>query len=61
MSLCPGTKKNLVLASLSPGTRAGANVPGQNPLSRDVPGQNELKKFNKNDQISYFKNIIFLF
>ena len=26
-----------------PGTRAGANVPGQKPLSRTVPGQNELK------------------
>ena len=31
--------------SLRPGTRAGANVPGQNPLSRDVAGQNELKFF----------------
>ena len=28
--------------SLCPGTMAGANVPGQTPLSRDVPGQNEF-------------------
>ena len=33
--------------SLCPGTGAGANVPGQNPLSRDVPGQIEYKKFQK--------------
>ena len=26
------------------GTRAGANVPGQTLLSRDVPGQNHLSK-----------------
>ena len=25
-------------------TRAGANVPGQTPLSRPVPGQNHLPK-----------------
>ena len=30
--------------SLCPGTRAGANVPGQTPLSRPVPGQNNLPK-----------------
>ena len=56
LSLCPGTKKfpcpvvplsrdKKVLPvplSLCPGTRAGANVPGQTPLSRDVPGQNHL-------------------
>ena len=36
----PGQKNFLVPVSLCPGTRAGANVPGQNPLSRDVPGQN---------------------
>ena len=29
LSLCPGTKKNLVPVSLSPGTRAGAKIPGQ--------------------------------
>ena len=56
LSLCPGTKKfpcpvvplsrdKKVLPvplSFCPGTRAGANVPGQTPLSWDVPGQNEL-------------------
>ena len=42
LSCCPfvpGQKKILVPVSLCPGTRAGANVPGQTPLSRDVPGQ----------------------
>ena len=29
--------------SRCPGTRAGANVPGQIPLSRPVPGQNDSK------------------
>ena len=50
MSRCPfvpGQKFFLVPVSLCPGTRAGANVPGQTPLSRDVPGQNELKIFKK--------------
>ena len=28
-------------------SRAGANVPGQTPLSRPVPGQNDLKNFKK--------------
>ena len=32
----------LVPVSLCPGTRAGVDVPGQTPLSRDVPGQNHL-------------------
>ena len=32
----------LVPVSLCPGTRARVNVPGQTPLSRDVPGQNQL-------------------
>jgi hypothetical protein len=41
--------------SLCPGTRAKANVPGQNPLSRYVPGQNELKFSKTNDQISHFR------
>ena len=41
--------------SLCPGTRAGANVPGQTPLSRDVPGQNELKIFKKIYQIFCFR------
>ena len=55
LSLCPGTKKNLVPVSLCPGTRAGAKIPGQNPLSRDVPGQNELKNFKKKDKIFSFR------
>ena len=38
----PGQKKILVPVSLCPGTRGGANVPGQTLLSRDVPGQNEF-------------------
>ena len=47
-------KKNLVPVSRCPVTRAGANVPGQNPLSRPVPGQNDFKIFKKRDQISCF-------
>ena len=56
LSLCPGTnkfpcpvvplsrdKKVLpVQLSLCPGTRAGAKIPGQTLLSRDVPGQNHF-------------------
>ena len=38
--------------SLCPGTRAGANVPGQTPLSRDVPGQNHPpKKAKKQEKV----------
>ena len=69
LSLCPGTKKFPCLIvplsrdkkflpvplSLCPGTRAGANVPGQSPLSRDVPGQNEFLKILKKGQISCFR------
>ena len=43
----PGQKMFLVPVSLCPGTRAGANVPGQTPLSRDVPGQNKFKKLKE--------------
>ena len=43
----PGQKKILVPVSRCPGTRKRANVPGQNPLSRPVPGQNDLKIFKK--------------
>ena len=43
----PGQKKILVPVSLCPGTRAGAKIPGQTPLSRGVPRQNELKNFKK--------------
>ena len=35
----PGQRNFLVPVSLCPGTRAGAKIPGQCPLSRDVPGQ----------------------
>ena len=38
----PGQRNFLVPVSLCPGTRAGENVPGQCPLSRDVPGQNHI-------------------
>ena len=41
--------------SLCPGTKAGANVPEQNPLSRVIPGQNKFQNFKKNDHISWFK------
>jgi hypothetical protein len=38
LSLCPRKKKYfLVLLFLCPGTRAGAKIPGQTPLSWDVP------------------------
>ena len=47
----PGQKIFLGLVSRCPGTRAGANVPEQTPLSRPVPGQNDLKIFKKRDQI----------
>jgi hypothetical protein len=36
--------------SLCPRTRAGANVPGQTPLSRPVPGQNNLPKGTKKQE-----------
>ena len=48
----PGQRNFLVPVSLCPGTRAGANVPGQTPLSRDVPGQNHLpKKAKKQEKV----------
>ena len=40
----PRQKYFLVPLSLCPGTRAGAKIPGQTPLSRDVPGQNHIPK-----------------
>ena len=43
----PRQKYFHVLLSLCPGTRAEAKIPGQTPLSRDVPGQNALKFFRK--------------
>ena len=57
----PGQKKILVPVSRCPGTRAGANVPGQTPLSRPVPGQNDLKIFKKKDQISHFRTSFLCF
>ena len=42
-----GQKYFLVPLSLCPGTRAGAKIPGQTPLSRDVPGQNHFPKRNQ--------------
>jgi hypothetical protein len=49
--------------SLCPGTRAGAKIPGQTLLYRDVPGQNRGKKISKkNLKIFFFsKIVIFLF
>ena len=55
LSLCPG-KKNLVPVSLCPGTRAGAKIPGQTPLSRDVPGQNEIKVFKNKTRFSVLEH-----
>ena len=43
----PGQRNFLVPVSLCPGTRAGANVPGQTPLSWDVQGQNHFPKRTK--------------
>ena len=57
LSLVPLSRDKKVLpvpVSLCPGTRAGANVPGQTPLSRDVPGQNELKNFKKMTKFPVF-------
>ena len=50
----PGQKSFPVLLSLCPGTRAGAKILGQTPLSRDVPGQNEFKNFNKMTRFPVF-------
>jgi hypothetical protein len=48
LSLCAGTKEFSCPGVLCPGTRAGAKIPGQNPLSRDVPGQNHYLNVKKN-------------
>ena len=48
----------LVLVSLCPGTRAEAKIPGQTPLSRDVPGQNKFKNLKKKDEISCFRTYL---
>jgi hypothetical protein len=44
--------------SLCPGTRAGANVPGQTLLSRDVPGQNHLPKKQEKDVLKQEKVVL---
>ena len=54
-------KSNLVPVSRCPGTRAEANVPGQIPLFRPVPGQNNLNFFKKKDQISHFRTSFLCF
>ena len=43
----PGQKYFLVRLFRWPRTRAGAKIPGQTPLSRDVPGQNHFPKKTK--------------
>ena len=47
VSFVTGQKKVLVPVSLCPGTRAGANVPGQTLMSRDVPEQKNFENFKK--------------
>ena len=42
-----GQKYFLVPLSLCPGTRAGAKIPRQTPLSWDIPGQNHFPKGNQ--------------
>ena len=44
----PGQKKNL----------CESKCPVTTPLSRDVPGQNDLKSFKKRDQISWFRTLL---
>ena len=60
LSLCLGTKKYL---SHCPGKRAGSKIPGQTPVSWDVPGQNHYHIGKTNCQRDFFfKNgIFFLF
>ena len=57
MSLCPGAKKTLVPVPLCPRTKVEEKILGQTHLSRDIPGQNELKNFKENDQIFCFKKL----
>ena len=51
----PLSRDKIFFLSRCPGTRAGANVPGQIPLSRPVPGQNNLKFFKVKHQIYCFR------
>jgi hypothetical protein len=44
LSLCPGTKKFSCPGVSFPGTRAGAKIPGQTLLSRDVTFPKKQKK-----------------
>ena len=53
----PGQKNFLVPVSLYPGTRAGANVPGQTPLSRDFTFPNEHKRQEK-DVLKQEKDVL---
>ena len=41
--------------SLCPGTKAGAKIPGQTPLSRDIPGQDH---FPKKDVLKQEKDVL---
>ena len=50
---------SLVPLSLCPGTRAGANVPGQSPLSRDVP-RDKIGRKNTKKRSKMVKKCIFL-
>ena len=52
----PGQKKILVQVSFCTWTRAGANVPGQTPLSLDVLGQNEFHNFKKMTRFPVFRH-----
>ena len=45
--LSPGQKYFLVLLSLCAGTRAGAKIPGQTPLTWDIPEQNNFPQKNQ--------------
>ena len=46
----PGQKNFLVPVSLCPGTRAGAKIPGQTPLSQDFPEQNHFPEHKKQEK-----------
>ena len=68
VSFCPGTKKICFLLSLCPRTRTGEKIPGQTPLSRDVPGRNHylfgkriVKKLSKKVKNFLFFSKIMIF
>jgi hypothetical protein len=56
--IVPGEKYFLVLLSLCPGTWAGAKIPGQIPLSRDVPEQNHFPKKQEKDILKQEKDVL---